>query len=145
METALQPPEHRRRRQGLDAGRRKLDGQRKPVEPVADLGDGARVLARQGEVGLGRHRPLHEQHDRRIACQRVERGRASGIGAGQRWDRHLVLAVEMQRLPAGDENLEGRFNREKVRHKWHRAEQVFEAVEKQQRRRSNPRRGSGTP
>ena len=76
LETALQPPQHRRRRQRLDAGRRQLDGQGQTVQPVADLGNRAPVLAGQREVGLGRRRPFHKQHDRRIARQGVERGRA---------------------------------------------------------------------
>ena len=52
LQAALQSSQHRRGRQRLDARRRQLDGQRQPVEAIADLGNRARVLAGQREVGL---------------------------------------------------------------------------------------------
>ena len=52
LQPALESSQHRRGRQRLDARRRQLEGQRQPVEAVADLGNGPRILAGQRKVGL---------------------------------------------------------------------------------------------
>ena len=61
----LQPGQQRRRREDLDPGRGQLDGQRQPVQPAADVGDGCGVLVGQREVGLDRLRPRDEEAHRR--------------------------------------------------------------------------------
>src|SRR5207247_8558084 len=50
VEALTEPRQHRLRREHLDARRREFDRERQPVEPVTDLGDGARVLGRHAEV-----------------------------------------------------------------------------------------------
>ena len=110
LQPAFHPAEHRRRRQCLHTCRRQLDGQRQPVEAVADLGDEARVLACELEVRLRGRRAFDKQGDGGIPRQRVERGRRRRIRPRQRQHWHLVLLVEVQRLTARDEHRERRRN-----------------------------------
>jgi hypothetical protein len=62
LEAALEAAEKRRGRQYLAPGRRKLDGERKPVESRRNLGDNRGRLVCQLEIGPNGAGPLHEQH-----------------------------------------------------------------------------------
>jgi hypothetical protein len=77
VEPALEAAEEGRRGQHLAPGRGELDGEGKPVEPLADLGDDRRGLVRELEVGPDSAGPLHEQQHR--------------VGLGER--RHGILAL----------------------------------------------------
>ena len=52
--------------------RDQLERQRQPVQALADLDDGGRILARQGEIGPGLARTLDEQGHRRDLDEVVE-------------------------------------------------------------------------
>ena len=64
-----QPRKQRLRGQQLHPGGREFDGQRQPVQPTADLGDGFGVLAGQLESRGRGTRPLHEQAYRGVLQQ----------------------------------------------------------------------------
>ena len=86
------------------ARRRQLERERHAVEPDAELGDGAPVALVEGEVGLGRGGPGHEQ------LHRGDRGevgqRLVGVARHrQRRHRPHQLGRDAERLPAGGEDL----------------------------------------
>jgi hypothetical protein len=99
------------RGEDLDARGGELDGQRQVVEPGADLGD----LAVCDEIAPGGHRAGEEQLNR--------------LGGLQRVDPVLVLAGQVQRLPAGDQQGEVRARGEHLRHAAGSIDQVLEVVE----------------
>ena len=74
---------------GHDAepGGGQLDGQRQPIDPVANLGDGRVGLLRGHELGLPLPRPLDEQ--------------AVGVLMSQRLQPPDSLPLNAQRLAAG--------------------------------------------
>ncbi len=86
LEPALEAAKERRRRQHLAPGRRELDGEGQPVEPLADLRNDRRGLVRQLEVGPDRAGPLNEEHHR--------------LGLAQGRNGILALGGNAERLPA---------------------------------------------
>src|SRR5215207_3490632 len=113
LETTLQAAEERRGRQHLAPGSRELDGERKPVEPLADLGDNRSRLVRQLEVGTDRAGPLHEQHHRLVLGGLQSRLHTGGWKA-QRRHGVLTLGGDAERLAARDQRLETGTAPEKV-------------------------------
>jgi hypothetical protein len=94
---AIQPFEHRHRREHPEPGRRKLDGQGKPVEATADLDDGACVALVDGEPRIDRRGPLGKQGN---GLEPVEVARRDGFGSQRqikRRHRNLPLAPESER------------------------------------------------
>jgi hypothetical protein len=64
VEALVEAPADGARREHPRARRRKLEGERQPVEPAAHRRDVGRVLVGQREVGAAGARPLHEQPHR---------------------------------------------------------------------------------
>ena len=92
VEALAELRQHRLRREHLDARRRELDRERQPVEPVTDLGDGARVLGRHAEVRADPFRAVDEEPHRVGLCEHIERGQVPQVGELERRDRKLLLA-----------------------------------------------------
>ncbi len=83
------------------AGRSELDGERQPVDPAYDLGDGGEVLGAEDERRIRRHRTVDEEPHRRRRRGVV----ADGVGRhGERLDSPDVLAGEAQHLTTGGED-----------------------------------------
>jgi hypothetical protein len=97
----LQPGEEGGGRQDLDPGGGELDGQRQPVEPAADVGDGRGVGLREGEVGPDRLRAVDEEADGLDRPQLRQRLVRTGVGDRQRPDLDHPFAGEPQRGTAG--------------------------------------------
>ena len=123
---AGQPGQQVTGRQQPQPGRGQLDGQRDPVQPAADLGDGLdRRLVRR-ELNAGRLRPVKEQ---------LHRGRFIG-GAGipgsrqrQRGDRVLPAGPDPQRRPAGDQRDRARAGFQQPDHGIPGGQHVLEVVQ----------------
>ena len=95
---AGQPGQQMAGRQHRQPGRGQLDGQRDPVQPAADLGDGPdRRLVRR-ELHAGRLGPVQEQPHGRPAVL------VTGTRQRQRGDRVLAPGPDPQRRPAGDQH-----------------------------------------
>ena len=74
------------------------------IQAGAEGRHGRGVCIRQGEAGLDRLRPRHEQADR-LERQQVRRWHGTaGSGKRQRRDREVVLAGEAEDVAAGDEH-----------------------------------------
>ena len=101
---------------GLHADRSELDCERQIVEPVADLGH--RVV--QLKPGPDGARPGQEQVD--------------SIVVRERRHRVLLLAREVQRLAARDQEIEVRARSEELGESRRRADEVLEVVEEDQHR-----------
>jgi hypothetical protein len=77
---AVEPGQHRGRREDLDAGGGELDRERQAVQPAADLGDRRGVVAVDREVRLDPPCPLDEERhgwgakERRIVPGRLRIG-----------------------------------------------------------------------
>jgi hypothetical protein len=110
-EAPAQPPEHRLGVQQPDPGRRQLDGQRQAVQPLADLGDGRRVLGGDGEVWPDLPRPLREQRDGGVLLDPLGQDRLPRGRQGQRRDRILALAAHPKGRPAGHQRRQPRTGR----------------------------------
>ena len=110
------------RRQGkvLHACRGKLDREREPVQPSAEVRDGGDVLA-HAEVGTHRLRPFREQRYGWTVRFQTER-------------RHgeLALSAQPQRRPARREHGQPEAARDQVRDERRRVEDVLEGVEHEQ-------------
>ena len=96
----IQPVEQRLRREQLDPGRRQLDRQRQPVEPLADLRHRGLVRRRSSKPGETSTRVPEEPHRRRALQGAPEQGKAE---TGE-----LPLAAEPERSPARGEHRQAR-------------------------------------
>ena len=147
-EVVLEPGDDLFGRQELDPRRGELDGQRHPVQPRGDPADRRRVGVRQLEGGSHRAGTGHEQlggfepleRCRRHACA-IRPGRFSRSSSGQprrvRWRRQpghgeLLLAVDAQRGPAGDEDPQARRAGEHLGQHRGRVDHLLEVVEDEQ-------------
>ena len=90
--------------ENLDAGCCQLDRERQGVERGAEGDDVGHVLRRELEVALGGLRPSDEEGDGRRSARRLFIIRFAR--EGQRADRKLVLAGQMQDGAARDEQLQ---------------------------------------
>jgi len=126
--------QQRARRQHLDPGGGELDGQRQPVQAVADRGDRGGVLRGEREVGPDAPRPLHEQAHRRRLPQRLDRGEARRVGVGQGQRRHgeLLLAARPQQGAARHQHTQRRAPLQQVDDEPRCLHDLFEVVEHQQ-------------
>ena len=102
----LQSRQQRGRVEQLDARRRELNGEGKPIQALADAGDGGSVLIRDLKVMLCRHRPLDEELDTLELRQRSERRERAQVGDVERFERELLLPVNVQRRPAAGDRLD---------------------------------------
>jgi hypothetical protein len=83
-----------------------LDGQRNALEAAAELRDGVRVASVDLEARLNGRRPLQEQLHRVVLQQGLLRRRSVAGRHAQRRHRQDHLALDAERLPAGDQHLE---------------------------------------
>ena len=83
---------------------------------------------RDREVRLDRRGALAEEGDRLVLRKLLDRG-GPRVGQRQRRHRELVLAVNVERRPAGDEDLRAGAGRRELRDQRRRGNQVLEAVE----------------
>ena len=146
-EVVLEPGDDLFGRQELDARRGKLDGQRHPVQPRGDPADRRRVGVRELEGGSHRAGTGHEQLGRFEPLQRC-RGHGAQFGRqvqafelrearGIRWrgqsgHGELLLAVDAQRSPAGDEDPQARRAGEHLGQHRGRVDHLLEVVEDEQ-------------
>src|SRR5205814_9324879 len=84
------------------------------------------------EVGLDRDGPLQKERHRRAALQLVGRRQAFGVGQGQRRQTVFVLGAQVQRGPAGRQNLQARAFGQQLGDQPYGPEQVFEVIEDEQ-------------
>ena len=113
-------------------GRGQLDRQGQAVEPDAELGHRHLVLVVQGEVELRRPRPGHKELDRGIVTQVHGRGQLFAFGQRQRRRDKLVLAVELEQCPAGDQDFQGGSRFQQLDEQRRGGYQVLEVVQHQQ-------------
>ena len=99
-QAAFQPFQQGVWRQESDPCRGELDGQRQPVEALADGDDGRRVVFAQREVRQDGPCSLHEKFDRRHAGE-LGQGQSQFLRRqGQRRDGDLLLGAHLERFPA---------------------------------------------
>ena len=134
LEGPFDPGEQLGGRQDLHARGRELDRERQAIEPAADLDHRAGVLRGQREVGPAGRRALDEQRDRRAIHQGRWREQRAGRRERERRDRKLLLAVDVQALPAGHEDRQRRAGVQQVLDERGRIRHLLEVVEEQQRR-----------
>jgi hypothetical protein len=123
--------QQRRRRQQTDLGRRQLDRQGQPIQALTNRRDGESVGLGEGEGGVGRASPGHEEAHRLILADgRWRRGR---VGQRQRGDGVRLLAGEPQHCSAGGEDGEVGTGAQQIGDERCRVEDVLEVVQDQQR------------
>ena len=131
QQPTAEPVQQHRRRQHLHPGRRQLDGQRQPVQPLADLGQLPRVLLGHVEVGANGLGTADEEGNR-LGASYVGQARAAARQSERR-HRSLALAPKAQRRPAGGQNLDGWARGEKVGNQRGRGgEEMLAVVEEHQ-------------
>jgi hypothetical protein len=91
-----------------DAGGDQLDGERKTVDPAANLRDVRRRGFGQGEGDVHRCGAGDEELNRRGLREVFERGRRSRVRQAQGRHREGMLTSYPQQHPAGGEDLEAR-------------------------------------
>jgi hypothetical protein len=128
---ADQPGQRGPRRQDLASGSRQLDREGQAVQPDAELGHCSGILAGEREVGLDRPGTLDEQRHGRHLGQRGGIPEVLGPRQFERGERELVLAVDAQRLAAGDQHLQPGAAGEQVADQRRRRDHVLEIVEEQ--------------
>jgi hypothetical protein len=111
--------------------RHQLEGERQPIQAVADRRDRGGVLRRQGEVGPHRDRALDEQRRRRGRDHGGGVGRGAVGGQRQRQHRELPLAAQVQRHPAGGEHDQVRAPGQEGGHRRRGVRHLLEIVEHQ--------------
>src|SRR5207249_813895 len=112
----FEPLEDLRRRQRPHARGGQLESERQVIEATTDLGDHFVLL----EIGLDRPRSRQEEVDALLAAERRH--------------RELMLTTEMERLPAGYEQIETRARAEQGGRVGRRLDDLLEVVEQQQHR-----------
>ena len=100
-EAVVEPAQHRLRRQQPHARRGELDGERQPVEPPAELGDGPGVAAVEREVGHQRPGAADEQRHRGVAGELAR----AAAGSRDRAARAAAAAGRARRAGAATSRL----------------------------------------
>ena len=118
-------------RKHLDEGRRQFNGQRQPIESMADLRHRRRICGGHREVRPDRLRPFDEEAHRVVLAQGLNRRQAGQVGHGKRRQRKLAFSVGMQRRPAGGQHLHTGCAGQKIRHDRGGIDDVLEVVEDQ--------------
>ena len=131
-QAAFQPFQQGVRRQESDARRGELDGQRQPIEALADGGDGRRVVLGQREVGHDGPCSLHEEVDRRHAGELGQRQNRFGRRQGQGRHGNLLLGAHLEWFPARHQHGELRARRQQLGELRRRVEDLLEVVEHQE-------------
>ena len=121
-----------RRRQDPNARGGELEGQRQPIESVADGGHVLDVGVAQGEVGLDGLGALDEEADGRRLGYTLQHGRLPRRRQRQRRDRVRVFDRQAQPFPACHQDREGRDGRRQVGNHEGGLHDLFEVVEHQQ-------------
>ena len=112
--------------------RGQLECQWQPVQALADLDDGGRILARQGEIGPGLTRTLDEQSHRRDLHEVLQVRYVCGVRQRERWHRHDLLVTHAQGLAARHEQFEPRGQLERLGCQRSRGNQLLDVVEHEQ-------------
>ena len=120
------------RRQESDPRRGELDGQRQPIEALADGDDGGSVLLGQREVGHDGACSLHEEVDRGHEGELGQRQNPFLRRQGQGRHRNLVLGAHLEWLPARHQHREPRARRQQLGELRRRVEDLLEIVEDQE-------------
>ena len=128
----LQPRQDRRRRQQLDPRGRQLDRQRQAVEPLHDPRDRPSVLLVDGETGHQSTRPRGEQLRRLTRRDRGDRPCPARFRHAQRGHRELLLAGQVQRRAARDQDPQLTTPGKELLDEPTRSEHVLEVVKHQQ-------------
>ena len=129
LQRVRQARQQRRRREHLAAGGRQLDRERQPVEAGADRGDVGGVVVAQGEPRTDGAGPLlEERHRLRVA------GRALVLALHREGhQRVLLLAGDVERHAAGDEQLQAGADRQEPGHLRRGRHHLLEVVEDEER------------
>ena len=129
VEPALQPLQDALRREDLDAGRGQLDGQRQAVQGSHEPGHRRRVGLGQAEVRPGRPGPLHEEGHAVDLGQGLQGRQVGRVGDAQGRHRVLLLAVDVERGPRGDDAGQARRRPQEVAQEGRRAGDLLHVVE----------------
>ena len=93
-------------RKNFDPGGCELDRERQTIQPGANLGDGGRVFPVKFKIRLGSDGALHEQRDRRVLRQDLNRRHGPRIRQRQRRHRKFMFSVHVQRRATGYQDFE---------------------------------------
>src|SRR5205085_7027383 len=102
-QAALQSCQQGGRREQREDRCRQFERQWQPVQALAELDDGGRILAREGEIGPGLACTLDEQGHGRDLPEVCEVGYVCGVRQRERWHRQELLVTHAQGLTAGHE------------------------------------------
>ena len=122
------------RQQGRAARDRRgqLERQRQPVQALADLDNGGRILSREGEIGPGLARTLDEQSYRWDLHEVLQVREVCGVRQRERRHRHDLLVTHAQGLAARHEQFEPRGQLEVLGCQRSRGNQLLGVVEHEQ-------------
>jgi len=115
-----------------DPGGGQLDGKRQAVQPAADLGDGADVLAGEPEPRSDRLRPLGEQPHGGVLSRRPGVPGGTRRRDGERGNREFMLPAEPERAPAGHQHLQAGRCGQQLGEQRSRAGHLLEVVQHEQ-------------
>ena len=132
LEPRREPAQQGLRREELEPSCRELDRKRQPVEPVADLRDGRRVVVRHAEARVSAVSALDEQRHGGVLRQALE-VLVEGPRSRERWNCQLALPAHTEGCSAGREDGEPRTPLEQPRDRRGLAHDVLEVVEQEQR------------
>ena len=131
-QATVQARQERRQGEELGARRGELDRQRQAVEAAADGGEGRHVGICRGEARVGGLRPFEEEGGSGELRQVGEGSRLLRLRQGQGRDEEFVLAPDLQRHPAGHQELHSRAGGEKLGQGGHGRDDLLQVVEDEQ-------------
>ena len=116
----------------IHAGRGQLDGERQPIEALADGShdDGMPRIDPEGRFHLAR--PVHEERDGRRGQEAVDMRHTGQVGQGQGRHAEPPLTPKAQALAAGGDHLQGGAGCQQVGHHGRGGQQVLEIVQHEQ-------------
>ena len=116
----------------FDPGGCEFDRERQTIQPGANLGDGGRVFPVKFKIWLGSDGALHEQRDRRILRQHLNRRHGSRIRQRKRRHRKFMFPVNVQRCATRYQDFKIGTRGQEFRHGRRCLNQVLEIVEQEQ-------------
>src|SRR3990170_2986423 len=127
-----QPRQNRIQPDHTNPGRRQFDREGKAIQPAADLHNGRRAPLIYRESGLHRTCPLDEEGGGRVSRQCVVIRSCRCVWQRKGGEVVSMLPTDVQRLPAGDEELDVGTGRQQIGHVRSGYNNVFQVVQEKQ-------------